>query len=193
MDMDIPALNAWMDRHFTARAFRLETLQTYEVASDGSDFRRYLDGEPTWTRERKEPWLATLRAEHESGRYRHRVRMITHPVTPYTRYACEWGYAPNSAAGEDIRILDLGERQIPDVGEVGRYDWWLATSTAGVHRVAIMRYAADGQFLVAVEETDPAEVARYVAARDALWAAAEPFGPWWDRHPEHHRDGARVA
>ena len=119
--------------------------------------------------------------------------MITHPITLYTRYACEWGYAPNSAAGEDIRILDLGERQIPDVGEVGRYDWWLATSAAGVHRVAIMRYAADGQFLVAVEETDPAEVARYVAARDALWAAAEPFGPWWDRHPEHHRDGARVA
>ncbi|MCA1674987.1 MAG: hypothetical protein LC799_23295 [Actinobacteria bacterium] len=42
--------------------FRWETLPAYEVASDGSDYRRYLDGAEAPTPERKQPWLDTLRA-----------------------------------------------------------------------------------------------------------------------------------
>ncbi|MGH3950164.1 MAG: DUF6879 family protein, partial [Pseudonocardiaceae bacterium] len=93
--------------------FRLETLECYEVASDGSDYRRYLDGEaePDWAR--KQPWLDFLRAESASGRRRHRVRVIHDPPTDYERYACEWGYALNSAAGEEVRVLDLAETPLP--------------------------------------------------------------------------------
>ena len=198
--MNPAELNAWMDEHFTRSAFRLETLQTYEVASDGSDYRRYLDGERTWTPERKQPWLDHLAAERAHGLYRHRVRIVTRPVTPYTRYECEWGYAPNVAAGEDVRVLDLGDRDLPAVLTVSdwwRFDWWLVEDDHGDRRVLGMAYESDGQFRDAwfADETDGGtpSAAAFVAVRDQLWAAAEPFTSWWSQHGELHRDGARAA
>lgn len=196
--MDATGLSAWMRVHLTeggpgrATAFRLETLQVYEVASDGSDFRRYLDGAATWTPERKEPWLATLRGEHAAGRRRSRVRVVTRPVSDYTRYECEWGYAPNAEAGEDVRILDLGEQELPDVGELGAVDWWCVTDIDGIQHVARMAYASDGRFLGA-DDVPPGEVMRYASVRDALWAVAEPFSSWWPRHAELHRKPTTAA
>jgi hypothetical protein len=186
-------LNAWMVKHFTRSAFRLETLQTYEVATDGSDFRRYLDGEPTWTPKRKQPWLDHLAAERARGLHRHRVRIVTHPVTPYTRYECEWGYVPNAEAGEDIRVLDVGERDRPDVGVLGNGDWWLVVDRHGVEHVVGMKYAtATGEFVGAVE-VPRTGVHAFSRARNVLWDAAEPFAGWWERHPELRRDGAFAA
>lgn len=187
--MDAAALNAWMDRHFTRSAFRLETLQTYEVASDGSDYKRYLDGEPTWTPERKQPWLDHLAAERAAGLRRSRVRVVTHPVTPYTRYACEWGYGPNVAAGEDVRIYDVGPSgHWPHTGEFGTTDWWLVTDSGGITRGAVMKYGADGQFQGAVEILAPTLLRGMADQRNKLWADAEPFPMWWERHPDLHRD-----
>lgn len=190
--MNLPGLVEWMDRHLGRVAFRLETLQVYEVASDGSDYRRYLDGAPTWTSDRKQPWLDRLARERVAGIYRHRVRIVTHPVTPYTRYEAEWGYAPNVAAGEDVRILDLGERPMPDIGPAGLRDWWLLQGHDGVWRGVHMTYADDGRF-VSAEEVGPRETELLLAAKESLWAAASPFADWWGRHPELHRDGLAPA
>jgi Family of unknown function (DUF6879) len=41
------------------------------------------------------------------------VRIIHDPITDYERYACEWGYALNSPAGEIIRIINLAQTQLP--------------------------------------------------------------------------------
>lgn len=183
-------LNTFMDRHFTMAAFRFEALQTYEVATDGSDYRRYLDGEPEPTRSRKQPWLDHLAAERAAGLDRHRVRLVTHPITPYTRYACEWGYALNGPAGERIRILDVAEHQLP-AGNHFPTDFWLVTDAGGVDRVLVMHYAEDGEFLGATERPDL--VAQCRATREALWAVAEPFETWWARHTELHRNRRRAA
>jgi hypothetical protein len=198
--MNPAELNAWMDEHFTRSAFRLETLQTYEVASDGSDYRRYLDGERTWTPERKQPWLDHLASERAHGLHRQRVRIVTRPVTPYTRYECEWGYQPNVAAGEDVRVLDLGDHDLPAGladSDWWRFDWWLVEDDRGGRRVLGMAYEPDGQFRDAwfADETSfgPRSAAGFVAVRDQLWAAAEPFNSWWNRHGELHRDGAHAA
>lgn len=186
--MSLAELNAWMDSHFTQSAFRLETLQAYEVASDGSDYRRYLDGEPTWTPERKQPWLDQLAAERAQGLNRHRVRVVTHPVSDYTRYECEWGYAPNVQAGETVRIFEVDTW--PGQGEFGTGDYWLVTDKDGATWAAMMRYGLDGQFVGAVEVLAPTLLAELVDQRRELWEQAEPFTTWWERHPELHR--ARV-
>jgi hypothetical protein len=191
--MNLEELGVFMDTHMTGSAFRLEARQTYEVASDGTDYRRYLDGEPHWTPERKQPWLDHLAAERAAGRYRHRVRIVERPVTPYTRYECEWGYVPNVAAGEDVRILDLGEHQLPDVGLHLDRDWWLLTDAEGVARVVVMNYDENNQFVDAVALTDPRLVSGFEVVRDLLWSAAEPFTDWWSRHGELHREGRRAA
>lgn len=185
--MDVAELNAWMDRHFTRSAFRLETLQTYEVASDGSDYRRYLDGEPTWTAERKQPWLDHLAAEAARGLDRYRVRIVTRPISDYTRYECEWGYVPNVAAGEDVHILDLGEQAMPSLGDAPLQDWWLVTDATSTVRVVVMRYGNGARFLGAEQVYD---VEAFLSARQRLWRISQPFTEWWARHPELHRDQA---
>lgn len=167
--------------------YRWETLPAYEVASDGSDYRRYLDGaaEPTW--QRKQPWLDTLRAWAQQGRPRRRVRVIHSPITSYERYACEWGYALNSAAGEQIRIIDLSVQPLPrEVEGIG--DFWLVNQSQPV----LMHYADDGQF-VGAELVLGRAAAPLIAAAQAAWLAASDFGSWWARHPEHHRAAHRAA
>jgi hypothetical protein len=54
--------------------------------------------------------------------------VLTSPLSEYLRYECEWGYLPNAAAGEDIRILDLAEKPRPD-GLISE-DFWLMDNEA---------------------------------------------------------------
>jgi hypothetical protein len=62
------------------------------------------------------------------------------------------------------------------------HDFWLADSEL----VVLMHYDDAGRFLdgEALPET---KTPRYVAARDAAWAAATPFKPWWAARPQYHR------
>lgn len=169
--------------------FRWETLPAYEVASDGSDYRRYLDGapEPTW--ERKQPWLDTLRAWAEQGRERRRVRIIHDPITDYEKYSCQWGYELNSKAGELIRVIDLSQTPgLPD--ELTRIigDFWLIDG----HTPVVMHYAPDGQFRYA--ETVQAQYnGLYRAAATAAWRIGHDFTTWWNANPQHHRSAHRAA
>ncbi|MGH2601463.1 MAG: DUF6879 family protein [Dehalococcoidia bacterium] len=174
-------LGRFIDRRLTRSAFRLELLGCYEVATDGSDFARYLDGEAHWTAERKQPWLDHLRREREVGIHRYRVHLLRTPLTPYLRYECEWGYAPNVEVGEDVGILDLAERPAPE--GLADHDFWLIDD----RYVIRMHYDADGRFLGA-EPIDDSQLARYRLAHDAAVATAEPFTAWWARHPEEWRD-----
>lgn len=183
--MDAAQLRDFIRAHFTRTAFRLETLQQYEVASDGNDFGRYLAGHPAPTPQRKEPWLARLRDEHARGLRRSRVRVITAPVTDYTRYECEWGYAPNSEAGEDIRILDLTDETPEPYGYVE--DFWLLDDRWPIS----MHYDETGRFLGADIVPDALRVYRNI--RDLTVLASTPFPGWWGAHPELHRENRRAA
>lgn len=164
------------------RLFRMEVLPEYEVASDGDDFRRWLEGatEPTW--DRKQPWLDTLRRERENGQISTRVRILSDQVTDYERYACDFGYRHNGQY-EDIRILHRGEHDIP-VGLIERDFWIIRDST-----VVTMHYREHGRF-VGAEVADSGELAGHLRTRDHAWEAAEPFAAWWARHPELHRKAA---
>ncbi|MGH3871334.1 MAG: DUF6879 family protein [Pseudonocardiaceae bacterium] len=55
-------------------------MDVYKVVSDGSDYRRYLDGEPEPEWACKQPWLDELRAERDSGYYRNRVHVVRIPL-----------------------------------------------------------------------------------------------------------------
>lgn len=172
----------------TQDLFRWETLPAYEVASDGSDYRRYLDGADAPTAARKQPWLDTLRAWAEQGRPRRRVRIIHDPITDYERYACEWGYALNSQAGEIIRIIDLAHTSLPP--ELTRIagDFWLIDD----REVVAMYYQSDGQFRAA-EILEPKHVVEYRMAAEVSWELGVDFTSWWNVHPHHHRSTHRVV
>lgn len=177
--LDLDAFNKVFDEHYTRTAFRLEVLDAYAVASDGGDVARYLAGEPDPDPDRKGPFLQTLRAERAAGKRQSRVRVLRRPLTPYLRYECEWGYVPNVAAGEQIRVLDLTDTDWP--GERVDDEFWLLDNEVAL----LMRYNDAGEF-VGAELAD--DVDRYRRARQRTWDAAVDFTAWWARHPEEHRD-----
>jgi hypothetical protein len=173
-------LGEFIDSRLTRSVFRLELLDRYEVATDGNDFGRYLRGEPEPTPERKQPWLDHLRRERATGIRRHRVHVLSTPLSDYLRYECEWGYAPNTAAGEEVGIIDLSEQPRPE--DLPDHDFWLIDD----RHIVRMHYDDRGQFLGA-EPLDDEQLPRYRQARDTAVTAAEPFGTWWARHPEEWR------
>ncbi|MGH4014447.1 MAG: DUF6879 family protein [Pseudonocardiaceae bacterium] len=162
--------------------FRIETLPSYDTAITTSDFRRWLNGElePDW--EARRPWLDLLRRWANEGRPRRCVRVIHDPPSDYERYACDWGYRHNVAAGEIVRILDLAEQSPPGELLHASGDWTLIDG----RDVVKMHYDHDGQFSGA-ELLDVAHVDRYRIAADAVWNETEPFMQWWDLHSQHHR------
>ena len=173
-------LGSFINEHFTRTAYRWEALPAYEVASDGNDYSRYLEGKGNPDYARTEPWREKLRTEKARGLYRHRVRLLHDPLHPYERYECEWGYVPNAACGETIRVLHVGEHEMP--ADMVDHDYWLIDDQHAIR----MHYGDVGEFLGATLEPDLVDVCR--AARDRAWAAAEPFSSWWGSHPELHRD-----
>jgi hypothetical protein len=179
--LDAAQLGELIRSRFTLRAFRLETLDAYDVGDDGGDVARYLRGEPEPDPERKGAWLARLQAEKSAGKVRQRVHVLRGPLSDYLRYECEWGYLPNVAAGEDVRILDLAERPRPALLEVD-HDFWLLDDQVIVRMHYDQCHRFDGAEVLA-----DSELSRYRAARDAALSAAEPFSRYWDRHPEYHR------
>ncbi|MGH3778422.1 MAG: DUF6879 family protein [Pseudonocardiaceae bacterium] len=168
--------------------FRIETLPSYDTAMTTGDFRRWLDdeAEPDW--KTRQPWLDKLAQWASEGRPRRRVRVIHDPPTDYERYACDWGYRNNVAAGELVRILDLAEQSPPRELQFAPGDWSLIDG----RDVVRMHYDPDGQFRGA-QLLDAEHIERHRIAADALWHNAEPFTAWWDRHPEHHRSAGRAA
>lgn len=177
--LDLDAVGALFESQCTCSAFRMEVMDRYDVVTDGDDVARYLAGEQVPDAAAKGPWLDQLRDDTAAGKRWSRVHVLQQPLSDYLRYECEWGYVYNAAAGEDIRILDLSEQDRPDA--LIEQEFWILDDAC------VLRMHYDAGSFVGGEVLPASELSRYRAARDAAWAAAEPFDPWWARHPQYHR------
>lgn len=139
---------------FQHDAFRLETLPAYGVPEEDAEFRE-------WRRTGRldvpldDPWFVRVRRFKATGRSVRRVRVLTRPLTEYQRFQFAF-YPLSSAAGEDIRILDVTDMENPVPGV---QDFWLFDDS----RVVLMHYQEDGtqagrEFL---EKMDPAPFVEY--------------------------------
>lgn len=177
--LDEAGLDDYTDR-FDSEAFRQEVRDQYDVPSDGGDFARYLAGEAHPDPAIVGPWRGWVHDQCRRGRAVRRVRVLYRPASRYVSYECEWAYTRSIDAGEDIRILDLVE-QDPPAGLIGEEFWLLDRS-----RAVVLCYDHPGRFRHG-QTAEGADASRWVACRDAVWAAAEPFTQWWVRHPQYHR------
>jgi hypothetical protein len=183
--LDLAQLAAFIAEHHRRDLIRVETLSRYVSASDGAELDRYVSGEPEPDRAAKAAWLDRIRADTAAGRIWRRLRVVEPPLTDYVRYSCEWGYTDNSAAGEQVRVLDLSDAPVGASVLVDIGDFYLLDDA----HVVGMRYEQSGAFTAAELVGDPF-AAVYRAAAKAVWPIAEPFDRWWPRHPEHHRSAA---
>lgn len=146
-------------------AFRLETRQSYGVASEQVEYEHFastgeLDIPDT------DQWLTRLRRFRQSGRWVGRVHVLTRPLTAYLRYEfAVYGFTVR--AGEDVRILDVTDR--PDPG-LPNQDFWLFDENA----VVLMEYDDEGNQLgrELLEDVDPAP---YVEWKRLALDRAVPF------------------
>lgn len=185
-DLAVRNLRSYLYERHTRDLLRVQTLDRYDVASDGDEYRRYLAGEPGPDRVRKQAWLDDLRAVAASGRTWRNVQIVRTPLSAYLRYSLEWGCADNVAVGQDVRVLDLTESPHL-VALAAAKDFYVVD---GQH-VVRMVYTPDGRYEGAVA-VGADGVAGYAALAELAYQLATPFTPWWEAHPEYHRS-ARVA
>ncbi|MCX4096172.1 DUF6879 family protein [Nocardia sp. alder85J] len=148
------------------RAFHLEVRDDYSgVAGEADRVQRFLNGEP------QDPaasarWHALMREVIGARCVVQRVRVITEPHGPYTRFAVGTTDA-NLRVGEDIRWLPRRDAPV----DLGDDDWWLFDDEVAAYTV----FQRDGSALPGwAATTDPAVVRHYADVRDRLWTKAIP-------------------
>ncbi len=90
---------------FEHTAYRLETLQAYDVSYEEEPYRAFLAGHPQPRDPAKNQWVSMIGDAVRAGKVFQRVHVVREPLTDYLRYELGWSYPPNVEAGEDIRIL----------------------------------------------------------------------------------------
>jgi uncharacterized protein DUF6879 len=109
-------------------------------------------------------WLTMIRAASSEGRLFRRVRVVTMPLTGYSRFGI-WCSQFTNAAGEDIRYLTRDRATAEGLPD---HDYWLFDSRLLVR----MRFDAEGRFEGGEPVDDPAAVVQHNYWRDAAWRHA---------------------
>ena len=149
---------------FEHTAFRLEVRDRYDAPYSAESVKRFLAGNPedpdnrTWFKS----WTDMIREITDEGKLVERVRVVSVPLSDYSRYSL-WSAQTNNAAGEDIRFLARDHAEgLPN------YDYWLFDS----RQLVWMHFDDEDRFVGAEIIDDPAEVVRHNYWRDLAWHRA---------------------
>ncbi|WNV85032.1 hypothetical protein RM788_43950 [Umezawaea sp. Da 62-37] len=102
-------------------------------------------------------WLSMLGEAAAEGRTFARVRVVTTPLTDYSRFGV-WCSQFTGGAGEDIRYLPRDQAE-----GLPKHDYWLFDS----RKVVRMHFDDGMSFLGGEVVDDPAEIIQYNYWRDA--------------------------
>ncbi|WP_232376735.1 DUF6879 family protein [Amycolatopsis aidingensis] len=146
---------------FEHTAFRLEVRDRYNVDEEAESVRRFLADNPdgrVW----KRSWLDNIRKVTAAGKLFERVRVVSLPLTDYSRYGL-WSCQTNIAAGEDIRYLARDAAQGVDLPQ---HDYWLFDS----RKLVRMHFEdEDDRFLGAEVIADQTAIVQHNYWRDVAW------------------------
>jgi hypothetical protein len=164
---------------FRSSVFRLETLQVYSGSGEDEAIAAFEAGlasppdDPV-----QDEWEEMIRAARRAGRVMQRVHVVAEPVTPYMRFELTWAYAPNAAAGEDIRIIPVREHEWPS--DLPRQDIWLFDDV----ELFVAHYAPDGMWLGVEPVDDPVRVEDARRVRDVALRLSRPWRHYIAERPE---------
>ena len=149
-----------MFRTFEHTAFRLEVRDRYNAPREVESLQKFLAGQPDRL-EWADGWTAMIREATNVGRRFSRVRVVSVPLTDYSRFGF---YAAQFTieAGEDIRYLT---RDAANDADLPNHDYWLFDSRTLVR----MHFGDDDRFLGGEVITEPAAIVEHNYWRDAAW------------------------
>lgn len=134
----------------------METRDQYNSPREADSFRSFLAGAPDISYH--ENWLRMVRDATAEGRLFSRVRVVSVPLTDYTRFAM-WVGRHTREAGDDIRYL---VRDHAEAAGLPQHDFWLFDS----RKLVMMRFGDDDRFIGADVTEDPAVVTEHNHWRD---------------------------
>ncbi|MGO4425401.1 DUF6879 family protein [Streptomyces sp. MCAF7] len=158
---------AWQTkfRDFQSEAWRLETLPAYKVPQEEEEILAYLAGERIDPHTHSNAYTDDLKRVRRTGKSKGRVHIVTRPLSTYLRYEFMY-YRPHVWAGEDIRIMDVADRENPLVGV---QDFWMFDKK----EVVLMHYQADGTQIS--REVHEGDVTPYLKYQRIALAESVPF------------------
>lgn len=159
----------------TWRSLRLETRQTYAVPWEVEGLAAWRRGEPEPPSSSMEDHWARSREVVASGRRKARVRFVELPMTEYSRHEFEVAYPANTAAGEEINIVDRARH--PEYDHV-REDFVVFDDTS----VMWYRYTDDDRLAGYEHTEDPVLVRDCLALAEEVLAVAIPFAEFSAEH-----------
>ena len=137
--------------------------ERYNAQREVESFRRFLDGEPD-NLEWAESWLSMVREATTAGRRFSRVRVVSIPLSDYSRFSLRASQFTN-AAGEDIRYVN---RDAANDAQLPNHDYWLFDS----RKLAMMHFSEHDRFLGAEIIKDPTMIVQHNYWRDVAWHCA---------------------
>ena len=170
--MQAPTDDDWDDLFASVKhsAYHLEMRDTYAVGEEADAFAAFLAGRPfdtaqnamVWGR-----WRQLVRRETARGVSIRRARIVSEPVTAYTRFLYSTATEPNIEAGEEVRWLP---RRLASHIALPGNDFWVFDS----ERVIFNLFTGDGDW-AGQEVTDDSRVVELCRAGfEAVWSAATP-------------------
>lgn len=135
----------------------------YDADYENESLRKFLAGEADdlpWMQD----WLAMIREATKAGKRFARVRVVSVPLTDYSRFGI-WCAQFTNGAGEDIRYLT---RDVANAEGLPGEDFWLFDS----RKLVRMHFDDRDSFLGAEIVADPVEVVQHNYWRDAAWHRA---------------------
>ncbi|MFC1408467.1 DUF6879 family protein [Streptacidiphilus sp. N1-12] len=147
-------------RTFKHTAFRLEVRDRYDSAYENSSLQKFVAGEDDdlpWMQD----WLVMIREATSKGLRFSRVRVVSLPLTDYSRFGI-WCAQFTNGAGEEIRYLTrdvAGQEGLPN------HDYWLFDS----RKLIRMHFDDADRFLGGELIEDPSEIVQHNYWRDVAW------------------------
>jgi hypothetical protein len=135
----------------------------YDAPYENESLRKFLAGESDdlpWMQD----WLKLIRTATNEGRRFRRVRVVSMPLTDYSRFGI-WCAQFTNGAGEDIRYLT---RDQADAAGLPTHDYWLLDS----RKLVRMHFDEHDRFLGGEVITDSAVILQHNYWRDAAWHMA---------------------
>lgn len=174
--MPAPTDDDW-DELFSAvsrSAYHLEMRDTYAVGEEADAFAAFLAGRSfdqeqnakVWSR-----WRELVRRATARGVDFRRARIVSEPVSAYTRFLHATATTPSIEAGERIRWLP---RRLASRIALPGNDFWLFDN----ERVLFNLFTGDGDW-AGQETSDDREVVELCrSAFEAVWSMATPHGDY---------------
>ncbi|MFC4530091.1 DUF6879 family protein [Sphaerisporangium dianthi] len=162
---------------FRFTAYRLESLQVYDVSYEKAAFELFLSGQRRGEYPGIAQWIdETITPARDSGKLVHRVHVVEEPLSDYVRFECAWAYAHTVSAGEDVRFIPVPSGEWPE--GLPRYDYWLFDSCL----LVAMHYRDNGEFEAAEILDDPEKIVQANFWRDMAVRRSISFATFAARH-----------